>query len=315
MSDVPPTESNPSATPDPQHSNYPQQPQPQVPPPAQPMYPPSMPPPPAYPPIMSPPSGYPPSMPQPGQYQPPYPSAPFTGYPNASAPYPPPVGATGPYPTGAPFNPAGYPPQMPPPTGPGFAAPFAPIPPPQKGWRALKKWQWVLISISSLLLLCCMCGIVSSAFSNHNSANSTDSNQNGNAVGRTPSSTNTFGPTAIPTNTPLPSPTPTYTPGWITVTTIKGNQPEKSPQFMTNNLWRIEWSCNPSSGFLDSYIITAYVDIVHPDGTRDLIDWGISETCDSSNTSGTSDHHFDSGSYVLDINTYGQYTFAIQEFR
>jgi len=198
--------------------------------------------------------------------------------------------------------------------------------------RNLKTWQIIAICIgSSLLAGCCLLSLIGVAYAKKDTtstqaqaySSSSTTTQQARAYTSTviPSyarSTATPRPTVTPkpvppTATPLP-PTPTPTPQWVTTHVFQGAQSEKSQPFTTQNQWRIQWTCDPWSNGLGSYNVITDIYVVYPDGEKDYYDNGVNEICDSSNTSGTSNHYFDPGDYVLDITTDGAYTFSIQEW-
>jgi hypothetical protein len=184
--------------------------QPQYPPP----YPPANSPPPpqsAPPPYYSQPPTYPPNPDQPSYPYPAPPSQPMYPYPQGAPPsqplYPPygqPTPSYGPPsygPPGQPGQPASpsYPlygqPGYPPPSQPLYPQGGMPPQPPQPRKRGLRAWQWVLIAVSGVLVLCCGCGLF--GFITNSSAftfNSTVLN------------------TPVPTDTPTPADTPTPEP-------------------------------------------------------------------------------------------------------
>jgi hypothetical protein len=100
---------------------------------------------------------------------------------------------------------------------------------------------------------------------------------------------------------------------WTTTQTFSGGESVKTTTFTTNKQWRISWKCNPYSNAFNEYNLIAYIYQVYPDGERNLIDVGINEICRDNNTSGTSDHYFDPGTYLLDITSDGTFVMYIQE--
>jgi hypothetical protein len=196
----------------------------------------------------------------------------------------------------------------------------------------LKTWQIIAICIgSSLLAGCCLLSILGAAFANKGSSSSQTQAYSSSSTTTqqpraytstvivaharpmaTPKPTATPKP-VLPTATPLP-PTPTPAPQWVTTQVFQGSQSEKSQPFTTQNQWRIQWACDPWSNDLGSYNVITDIYVVYPDGEKDYYDNGVNEICDSSNTSGTSNHYFDPGDYILDIITDGAYTFSIQEW-
>lgn len=100
---------------------------------------------------------------------------------------------------------------------PFYAAPSQPFnPPPQFGQvppkRRMRAWQWILISVGAILVLCCGCGLIATLLNGSHST--TSANQF--ASNNTPGVTSTPGPTSTPQPTATPQPTvtphPTSTP-------------------------------------------------------------------------------------------------------
>ncbi len=154
----------------------------------------------------------PPPMYPPNQAQPPYPQAPPPSQP-MYPPYGQPSPSYGPPSYGPPsYGPLGqpYPPTNPPYSGygqpqpqtnplyPGYAAPSRPLyppigqPPQQPPRRGLKAWQWALIGVSGVLILCCVFGVIGSAL--------------GGSTVAGPVPTDTLAPTDTPQPTATPVP-------------------------------------------------------------------------------------------------------------
>lgn len=137
------------------------------------------------------------------------------------------------------------PPPTYPPSGYGAGTPPAPAPRGSLGQmmqRRLAVPVWAAAA-TGLVLLCMLCGLMSTAFSH--GGNSPTTGQTGGSTtqaANTPSATNT--PKA--TNTPVP---PTATPkpkAWVTVQHFSGSQNQQTATFHVSNGMRIVWKETPT---------------------------------------------------------------------
>lgn len=152
---------------------------------------------------------------------------------------------------------------------------------------------------TGLVLLCMLCGLMSTALSHGGSSPTT-----GQTGGSTTQATNT--PSA--TNTPKPTATPTHTPKWTTVQTFTGNGDKKTGTFTVPDDWKIVWSCDPNS--FDGIQFNVIVDVYGSDGTP--IDPGAVNTiCKSGNTGDSTEEH-QGGDVYLDVQSEGAWTIQVQ---
>ncbi len=160
-----------------------------------------------------------------------------------------------------------------------------------------------------VLLVLCMCGgLLSAILSNGStSANSgaspTATHQQGNVHAGTP----------LPTATPKPTATATPQPKWVVTHTFKGNGIQKTEPFTVNSdHWKIAWSCNPKAyGFQYNLI----ADLTAPgDDFGDSVVNVICMTNDPSSITGET-NEYSSGTFYLDVNSEGPWTFQIEELK
>jgi hypothetical protein len=112
---------------------------------------------------------------------------------------------------------------------------------------------------------------------------------------------------------PTAKPAPTAAPKvWTAVQTFTGNGAEKTGSFsMSANDWRLAWTCDPNSSYGGTYNVIADVD----DSSGNILNSDLSAIntmCSSSNTSGMTEEHNRTGTFYLDINSEGSWTFKVE---
>lgn len=179
-----------------------------------------------------------------------------------------------------------------PPGAPVFAAP------PQPPKRGLRAWHWVLIGVSSVLIICCGLGLLASAAGGGNTG-SQNLGSNGSVLATA---------TPAPTNTPAPTATATHPPKWTTVHTFKGNGNKKTGTFDVPDDWKLVWSCNPSSDYFGEYNVI--VDVYDADGNP--VDFAAVNTiCKAGNTHDSTEEH-QGGTVYLDVESEAAWTIQVQ---
>src|SRR5690242_11222442 len=158
-------------------------------------------------------------------------------------------------------------------------------------------------------LVQCMCaGLLSAILSNGATSATTGgsptaTHQQGNAPAGTP----------LPTATPKPTATATPQPKWVVTHTFKGNGIQKTEPFTVNSdYWKIAWSCNPKAyGFQYNLI----ADLTAPgDDFGDSVVNVICNAKDPSSVSGEM-NEYSSGTFYLDVNSEGPWTFYVEELK
>jgi len=133
-------------------------------------------------------------------------------------------------------------------------------------------------------------------------------------------------PTSVPTTPPqIIQPTPatdnptqvtptsaaTTQSQWVTTQTFTANGSMKTGNFTVPDEWKMQWTCNPASSDLGQYNVI--VAVYNADGTP--LDPGAFNTiCKAGVTSGSTQEH-QGGNVYLDIETEGNVTFTVQEFK
>jgi len=152
-----------------------------------------------------------------------------------------------------------------------------------------------------VLLVLCMCAGLLGALLSNGSPSAT--HQQGNAPAGTP----------LPTATPKPTATATAQPKWVVTHTFKGNGIQKTEPFTVNSdHWKIAWSCNPKAyGFQYNLI----ADLTAPgDDFGDSVVNVICNANDPSSVSGET-NEYSSGTFYLDVNSEGPWTFQVEELK
>ena len=171
-------------------------------------------------------------------------------------------------------------------------------PPTGRRLPQLKRWQWIAAGVGALVIVCCLCGTITSAMNGASSTNTTQTTAS--------APTSTHGPTAIP----QPTATNTPTPKWTVTHTYTGNGIKQTPTFTAPDDWRLVWSCKPSSSYVGEYnvIVTVY----NSDGTLSNI--VVNTICKAGNTGDVTEVH-GGGSIYLDVNSEAYWELQVEELK
>lgn len=164
------------------------------------------------------------------------------------------------------------------------------------------------IGCGVLLVLCMCAGLLSTML-----ANGSTSANTGGSPAATHQQGNVPAGTPLPTATPKPTATATPQPKWVVTHTFKGNGIQKTEPFTENSdHWKIAWSCNPKAyGFQYNLI----ADLTAPgDDFGDSVVNVICNANDPSSISGET-NEYSSGTFYLDVNSEGPWTFQVEEFK
>jgi hypothetical protein len=186
------------------------------------------------------------------------------------------------------------------------AAPGAPNQPPSNRNKLLIGGG---IGCGVLLALCMCLGLMSALASRGD----TSANSHGATPTTQQSHAQTPAGTPMPTATPKPTATATPKPKWVVTHTFKGNGIQKTDTFTVNSdHWRIAWSCDPKAYGFEYNLIA---DLTAPgDDFGESVVNVICKSGDPSSTAGET-NEYSPGTYFLDVNSEGPWTFQIEEFK
>lgn len=166
------------------------------------------------------------------------------------------------------------------------------------------------IGCGVLLVLCLCVGLMGALASRGSTSAAPDSSP---ASSQQQSNTQAPAGTPQPTATLQPTATATPQPKWVVTHTFKGNGIQKTDTFTVNSdHWKIVWSCNPQVYGFEYNLIA---DLTPPG--QDFGDSVVNVICKSNDPSSTSGvtNEYSSGTFFLDVNSEGPWTFKIEELK